>query len=225
MLTALDPTGVSSMVMSFTKYGACGGENFLVSSRELDYGMIGNNKMVQSFILTAQEPVTVTRIATPAFSSCFITPESDCVGKQLLRGQSCKVSVAVSTGAAALDAEVRIYTDAYSTIPYPVHVLANTEAAATCRELPNVEEAANLTSVAGVWAFNNNQAQKMVVQSTGTQPRLGSVVRLCCLNIQAGCWRARSIAAAISGSGIPLRLSASRISVSLMSSLVQLTTP
>jgi hypothetical protein len=167
MLTALDPTGVSSMVMSFTKYGACGGEELLVSSRELNYGRIGNNRIMQSFVVTAQEPMTVTRIATPAFSNCTIVPESDCVGKQLARGESCKVTVDVSTGGAALDAEVRLYTTSFSTIPYAVHVLANTGAAATCRELPNVEEAVNLTSVAGVWAFNNNQAQKVIVQSTG----------------------------------------------------------
>jgi hypothetical protein len=168
MLTALDPTGVSSMVMSFTKYGACGGEDFLVDSNELNYGSIGAYKTEKTFIVTAQEPLTITRVTTPAFSNCSIALETDCAGKQLLPGQYCKVTVTPSTGSAALDSEVRLYTSTYSTIPYPVHVVANAGAPTACNELPNVEEAVNLTSVAGVWAFNNNQANKVVVNSSGS---------------------------------------------------------
>ena len=40
VLTALDPTGISSMVTAFTKYSSCSGESFLADVNELDFGTV-----------------------------------------------------------------------------------------------------------------------------------------------------------------------------------------
>lgn len=167
-LSALDPTGISSMVLSFTKYGSCtGGDDFLVDSRELNFGNIGSSTQQRNVTITAQTPMTITRITSPAFSNCSITPDADCIGKQLLPGQTCQVKVAVNSPG-NLESEIRIYTTDYSTIPFAVHVLANQTSKTTCNEVPGIDETVNLTSIAGAWAWNKDQSKKLVIKSDGS---------------------------------------------------------
>ena len=165
-LTLLDPTGLSSLVLAFTKYGSCDGSDFSVDHNgELNFGAI-NGSATQTITLLAQRPLTITRITSPALSNCSITSQADCIGKKLLPSQSCPIQVTVNSKV-NMDSELRIYTDDYTAVPYPIHILANPNVAAQATVTPNVDEAANLTMIAGVWAYNNNQSQKMVVQSNG----------------------------------------------------------
>lgn len=167
-LTALDPTGISAMVMSFAKYPTCSGESFLVDSNELDYGYIGTGTKERTVRLTAQRAMTITRIASPAMTNCSITPVTDCVGRQLLPGESCTVRATVDSKGGSMDAELRIYTDTYTSVPYPIHVIANSAMWMPCTATPNVDEAINLTAIAGAWAYNGVQSQKVVVQANGS---------------------------------------------------------
>jgi hypothetical protein len=165
-MASLDPTGVGSLVMSFAKYGSCHNGDFVVDKPELLLGTAGE-PVTRNILITAQEPVTITRITSPAFTECSIVPEADCIGRQLMRGETCNVKVTIDSRGAALDSELRIYTSAYTVVPYPIHITANTSSPRRCTVTPDVEEATNLTSIAGVWAFDHDQSRKVVVRSDG----------------------------------------------------------
>ena len=164
-LTALDPSGVSSMVTSFTKYGSCASSQFSVNPAEINFGSpFGRSSATVT--LLAQRKTTVTRIVSPAFSNASITSTANRIGKTLLPAQSCAITVTID-GQAKLDSEIRIYSNEYTNVPYAVHILANTNGA-PAQLVPGVDEASSLTSITGVWATNNNQNQKMIVDSTGS---------------------------------------------------------
>ncbi len=165
-LTLLDPTGLSSMVMSFTKYGSCNSADFSVDHNELNFGNISGSSTL-NIVLTAQRPTTITRIVSPALSNCSITPIADCISKQLLPGQSCIIEVQVNSSV-NLDSELRIYTNSYSNVPFPIHILANSSTAAQAQTVPNVDEGINNTSIAGVWVMGNDETEKVIIASDGS---------------------------------------------------------
>lgn len=152
-LSLIDPTGIVSAIMTFAKYSSCGVESITPSKSSWDLGNIGTGDgSSQSITIAVNKLTTFRHIGTPGYSNCSITPQSDCVGKTLKPGQSCTVKVKAQTGGASLLSELRIYTDEYDSYPYPVQLTANTGAAAQC-QLANVEEAANLTTIAGAWKY------------------------------------------------------------------------
>jgi hypothetical protein len=164
-LMALDPTGISSMVDSFAKYPTCTGEDFIPSTRSMNFDKVGVGSE-QVLTLTAQQSMKVTRIGSPAFENCSIVPSADCINKQLLPGQTCTIRVNVS-GSSKVNSELRIYTTSYSEIPYAVQVLANPAELSECKLHPTVDEAVNLTAVEGAWAPVGAQGSKLVMHSGG----------------------------------------------------------
>jgi hypothetical protein len=164
-LMVADITGISSMINSFAKYGSCTSEDFEPSSKSINVGNAGAGGAERTITLTAQQQMTVTRIASPAFQNCSITPRSDCINKQLQPGQTCNITVRVS-GADKLDSELRIYTSTYTEIPYAVQVLANGSAVNECKIDPELDEAFNLTAIEGAWA-TTSQTSKLIMHSGG----------------------------------------------------------
>ena len=67
-----------------------------------------------------------------------------------------------------VDGEVRIYTDQYTSFPMGIHFTANPTLTTVDTGRTDVDEAANLTEVAGVWSFSQNQSKKMTVNSDGS---------------------------------------------------------
>jgi len=167
MLTALDPTGISSMVTAFTKYGNCSGESFLADVNDLDFGAVTTPVSdVKIINLSMQQPTTITEITTTPYSNASILAESDCVGKLVQTGQKCALKVRVS-GAGKIDGAVQIYTTEYDVIPFVIGVKANPNAA-PATPVEGVDDAVNLTSVVGVWAWGKDQKQKVTVLVDGT---------------------------------------------------------
>ena len=96
ILTALDPTGISSMVTAFTKYGNCRSESFLADVNELDFGTLTTPMSEVKIVnLSMQQPTTITEITTTPFNGITILPETDCVWKVLQTGQKCVLKVRV----------------------------------------------------------------------------------------------------------------------------------
>lgn len=171
-LAALDPTGMASMVTSFTKYGSCTSNEFAVSTSELNFGN-ATSPQTQTFMIIAQRPTTITRLATPVMKGSTITTTADCVGKKMTASETCQVTVTAQS-ALNLDSEVRIYSDLYNTVPLAVHVLANSTVATADVSDPLVDETSNLTTVQGVWAYAYDQTKKIVIDSKGMMTNLGS---------------------------------------------------
>lgn len=167
ILTALDPTGISSMVTAFTKYSSCSGESFLADVNELDFGTVATGVSDAKIVtLSMQQPTTITEITTSPFTNASILGESECVGKLMQTGQKCTLKVRVS-GAAKIDGAVQIYTTDYDVIPFVIEVKANPNAA-PATPVTGVEDAVNITAVVGVWAWSKNQGQKVTVLTNGT---------------------------------------------------------
>jgi len=167
VLTALDPTGISSMVMAFTKYGNCTAESFLADVNELDFGTLaGPVSDVKIINLSMQQPTTITEITTTPFRGTEILADADCVGKLLQTGQKCALKVRVS-GPGKIEGAVQIYSTEYDIIPFVLNVKANPNAAPAA-EVPGVDDAVNITAVVGVWAWNKDQSKKVTVQTDGT---------------------------------------------------------
>lgn len=164
-LTIMDPTGVAAAIVSFAKYPACDIDPFVASTNSLDFGNIAAPAS-QTVKISVQRPTTFTHITTPPLTSCSIQPESDCVGRTMQPGQSCTVTVKASAGA-KLRGEVRLYTTELHTIPYAIQVLANSNAPQSCQFATTTDEAVNLTSVAGVWAWNNDLNHKILIDTAG----------------------------------------------------------
>lgn len=165
VLAVADPTGLASMVMSFAKYGSCTSTEFAVDQNELNFGNIQSAKTL-SFTITAQRPTIITRIVSPAMQNSTITPSADCIGKAMNPADTCRVSVTVQ-GNNNLDSEVRIYSDAYSVVPMAIHVLGTSTRTAIDTAVANVDEAANLTDIQGVWAYAYDQKQKVIFDGRG----------------------------------------------------------
>ncbi len=165
VLAAADPTGLASMVMSFAKYGSCTSTQFAVNQSELNFGNIQTPRTL-SFTITAQRPTTITRIVSPSMQNSTITPSADCVGKKMNPADTCQVNVTVQ-GNSNLDSEVRVYSDTYSVVPMAIHVLGSSTQFAADTAVPNVDEAANLTDIQGVWAYAYDQTQKVIVSGNG----------------------------------------------------------
>jgi hypothetical protein len=164
-LMVLDITGISSMVNSFAKYGSCTADDFIPSWKSMDFGEAGTGTE-RTLTLTAQQPMTITRIAAPAFENCGIVPQADCINKELRPGQTCTIRVDVS-GTGKLNSELRIYTHTYSEIPYAVGIVANSDAPNACNVHPTEDEAVNMTFAEGVWAPSSVQGNKIVIQNGG----------------------------------------------------------
>ena len=172
ILTALDPTGVSSMVLAFTKYGNCTLEPLTASADEIDFGTVSTPvSAVKKVELTVQQPTTITEITTSPFTNASITANADCVGQLLQRGQKCTVNIQVS-GQSGIDGAVQIYTTDYDVVPLVIPIKANSSAT-PATPVEGVDDAVNITSVVGVWAWQNNQGTKVVVRSDGTAELLG----------------------------------------------------
>lgn len=167
MLTAADPTGAAAMVYAFAQYGSCTVEDLAPDVNKLQFGAIsGTGSEVKTIEITAQNTTTITDITTSAHNGCQIVPESTCAGKTLQPGQKCSINVRVK-GQGALDGEVRVYTTVYDAIPMAFGVTANDAAAAKC-PLTGDDESVNLSSIAGVWAWNNDQNNKVIIRHDGT---------------------------------------------------------
>ena len=163
-----DPTGISSMIYSFAKYSSCSVEDLAANVSEVDFGAgPGAANDVKTVQLTIQNPTTITDITTTPLAGCSITPEADCAGKTLQPGQTCNVKITVN-GSAKVIGEVRIYTTEYDIIPFAIGVKANNAATTECQLVPDAEESVNVSSLAGVWAWKDDQSQKFVINYDGT---------------------------------------------------------
>jgi hypothetical protein len=162
-----DPTGISSMVYAFAKYGNCSVDDIAPSVESLDFGAgPAASSGTRTFELTAQNPTTITEITTSSLQACTIQPKADCVGKALQPGQKCTVQVNVS-GNGRIDGELRIYTTEYNAFPLAVSVTANKSAPSACAAGPGLE-AVNLSSVTGAWAWNDDQSKKVIINDDGS---------------------------------------------------------
>ena len=168
LLLSLDPTGFASMIYSFAKYGSCSVEDLASSAPEIDFGPgpVGASD-VRTIEVSVQNPTTITEITSSPFEGCSIMPSSDCAGKTLKPGDRCTITVKAS-GAGKIVGEVHIFTTAYDTIPFAIGVKANSAATSDCSFLADADDAVNLSSIAGVWAWNDDQSQKFVIKSDGT---------------------------------------------------------
>jgi hypothetical protein len=167
ILTALDPTGISSMVTAFTKYSNCSQESFLADVNEIDFGTVGKPVSdVKVVTLSMQQPTTITEITTTPFTGASISAETDCVGKLLQPGQKCALKVSVS-GQGKIEGGVQVYTTEYDVIPFVIDVKANPNAA-PAPLVAGVDDAVNITAVVGIWAWGKNQSQKVTVKADGT---------------------------------------------------------
>lgn len=167
-LAAIDITGVTTAVLSFTKYSACGIEPITPSTPSIDLGNIGSNEGNQTVTIRVNKPTTFLHVGTAAYSNCSIVPTSTCVGRTLQPGESCTVSAKVATGGQRFLGELRLYTEDLDYIPYPIQVTANPNAGSECAVIPEVEEAANLTHLAGIWAWNNDLSKKVEIRADGS---------------------------------------------------------
>jgi len=168
MLMSLDPTGFSSMIYSFAKYGSCSVEDLASNVAEVDFGpgpITAND--VRTIEVSVQNATTITEITSSPFQGCSIIPSSDCAGKTLQPGQKCTISVKAS-GAGRIVGEVHIFTTAYDTIPFAIGVKANSAATSDCAFLADADDAVNISSLAGVWAWKDDQSQKFVIKNDGT---------------------------------------------------------
>ena len=168
LLLSLDPTGFASMIYSFAKYGSCSVEDLASSAPEIDFGPgpVGASD-VRTIEVSVQNPTTITEITSSPFQGCSIVPSSDCAGKTLKPGDKCTITVKTS-GPGKIVGEVHIFTTAYDTIPFAIGVKANSAATSDCSFLADADDAVNLSSIAGVWAWNDDQSQKFVIKSDGT---------------------------------------------------------
>ena len=62
---------------------------------------------------------------------------------------------------------MQIYTTEYDVIPFVLNVKANPNGT-PATPVAGVDDAVNLTSVVGVWAWNKDQSKKVIVQTDGT---------------------------------------------------------
>jgi hypothetical protein len=168
MLMSLDPTGFSSMIYSFAKYGSCSVEDLASNVGEVDFGpgpaAAGDVRTIE---LTVQNPTTITEVTSSPFQGCSIIPDSDCAGKTLQPGQKCNINVKIA-GSGKIVGEVHVFTTAYDTIPLAIGVKANSAATSDCTFLADADDAVNLSSLAGVWAWKDDQSQKFVIKSDGS---------------------------------------------------------
>ena len=131
----------------------------------MDFGEAGAGTE-RTLTLTAQQPMTVTRIAAPAFEDCAIVPKADCIDKELRPGDTCTIRVDVFGQASSIpssESTQRPYTE----IPYPVGILANSDAPGACKVHPTEDEAVNMTFMEGAWAPSTAQSNKIVVHNGG----------------------------------------------------------
>jgi len=174
LLMSLDPTGFASMIYSFAKYGSCSVEDLASNVKEVDFGPgPASASDVRTIELTVQNPTTITEITSSPFQDCSIVPSSDCAGKTLQPGQKCTISVKAS-GAGKIVGEVHVFTTAYDTIPFAIGVKANSAATSECNFLADADDAVNFSSIAGVWAWKDDQSQKIVIKNDGTLTFNGS---------------------------------------------------
>jgi hypothetical protein len=168
LLMSLDPTGFSSMIYSFAKYGSCSVEDLASNVAEVDFGPgPASASDVRTIELTVQNSTTITEITSSPFQGCSIIPNSDCAGKTLQPGQKCNINVKVA-GSGKIVGEVHVFTTAYDTIPFAIGVKANSAATSDCAFLADADDAVNMSSIAGVWAWNDDQSQKFVIKNDGT---------------------------------------------------------
>ncbi len=167
ILAAADPTGISSAVLSFTKYGTCSVEDFAPSVKSLDFGNIAA-PTEKTITVNVYQNTTFTKIGTPAMvGGCSIVPKSDCVGRTIPAGSSCSISVQASAPNQKLMGEIRLYTTEFEHIPYPIEVKANTAIAAECQPDPVSEESVNLTHVTGAWAYYSDVNKRIIIDKDG----------------------------------------------------------
>ena len=179
-LLMLDVSGFSSMIYSFAKYGSCSIEDLASNADEVDFGPgPASAADVRTIELTVQNPTTITEVTSSPFSGCLIIPDADCAGKTLQPGQTCKINVKVS-GSGRIQGEVHVYTTAYDIIPLGIGVKANSAATSDCAFLADAEDAVNLSSLAGVWAWKDDQSQKFVIKNEGsvTSPLGNGTIRI-----------------------------------------------
>ncbi len=179
-LMMLDITGFSSMIYDFAKYGSCSIEDLASNVEEVDFGPgPASAADVRTIELTVQNPTTITEVTSSPFSGCSIIPDADCAGKTLKPGDKCTINVKVS-GSGRIAGEVHVYTTAYDIIPLAIPVKANSAATSDCAVLADADDAVNLSSLAGVWAWKDDQSQKFVIKSDGsvTSPLGSGTIRI-----------------------------------------------
>jgi len=179
-LMMLDITGFSSMIYDFAKYGSCSIEDLASNVEEVDFGPgPASAADVRTIELTVQNPTTITEVTSSPFSGCSIVPDAECAGKTLKQGDKCTINVKVA-GSGRIQGEVHVYTTAYDIIPLAIPVKANSAATSDCAVLADAEDAVNLSSLAGVWAWKDDQSQKFVIKNDGsvTSPLGSGTIRL-----------------------------------------------
>ncbi len=166
LLAVADPTGIASMVYAFAQYGSCTVEDLAPSAMSFDFGTGAlDGSQVRTIEITAQNKTTVTEITTSALSGCEVIPTASCIGKTLQPGEKCTIEVRAKANAKLLG-EVRVYTSVYDAVPMSFEVTGNSGAGTQCASA-DADEAVNISSIAGVWAWNNDQNQKVVIDSKG----------------------------------------------------------
>jgi hypothetical protein len=180
LLMSLDISGFSSMIYSFAKYGSCSIEDLASNVEEVDFGPgPASAADVRTIELTVQNPTTITEVTSSPLSGCSIIPDADCAGKTLKQGDKCKINVKVA-GSGKIAGEVHVFTTAYDIIPLAVPVKANSAATSDCAVLADADDAVNLSSLAGVWAWKDDQSQKFVIKNDGsvTSPLGSGTIRV-----------------------------------------------
>lgn len=163
-----DPTGVSSLIYAFAKYKTCELEDVIPDVADIDFGPEPvKDTDVRTIKLKAQQPTTITEITTSPLKGCAIVPEATCLGKQLNPGDTCDIRVRVTGGGSAVG-EIRVYTTAYDVVPMAFGVRSRGTNGKECDRQEGADEAVNLTSIAGVWAWNNDVNRKVVIHQDGT---------------------------------------------------------
>ena len=168
LFTAGDPTGASALIYAFAKYGTCGLEPVIPDVADIDFGPDPvKDTDVRTISLKIQSPTTITEVTTSPLTGCAIVPEVDCLGRQLNPGETCNLRVKVS-GQGSVVGEVRVYTTEYDIVPMAFGVRAKGLNGKECARPNGVDESVTMTALAGVWAWNDDNTRKVIVNQDGS---------------------------------------------------------
>ena len=167
ILTTADVTGIGAMAHAFAKHPTCRAEDVSADVDAIDFGPGPTpSEARKSVELTFSARTTVTEITSSPLVGAEIIPTSNCSGREFRVGDKCQITVAVK-GASKITGEIRIYTSQYHTFPLPIAVTANTASKTEHEPAPEADEAVNLSSIAGVWAFGRDQSKKILINENG----------------------------------------------------------
>jgi hypothetical protein len=166
--------------------------------------------------VSVQNATTITEITSSPFQGCSIIPSSDCAGKTLQRGRSAPSQVKVGRPGRIVG-EVHVFTTAYDTIPFAIGVKANSAATSDLQAfLADADDAVNISSIAGVWAWKDDQSPEVRhqerrerdVAARQRRPSRSSIRSLRTFMMQVGTPQSGNIASALAAAPAPITLNA-----------------